>query len=529
MKLLCKYLTGLSLSVAIVLPCAAGDNSTGYEIILLAGQSNMAGRGLMPSPLDADGAPSENIKMWHPSQGILTAKDPIIHSEPLRPGVSMGMTFAKAYLERLKDTGFPNRKILLVGAAWGGTGFAPDASGKQRWLATQDATVGGDLYRTAVQRANSAIGAALAAEPTSKFAGILWHQGESDLIADNVSSYAVKHTALMKALRTNIRDADNAAVVVGEMTPCMWAQCESSVGSVSAEDRATMLNYLHNIQNVLPNSAWVSSAGLGGNGAGDKVHFNTPSQRELGRRYFSKFWEASHNLPSPAIDLKIHNGEVFNVGNLIDFDPTYSTSTTSVRVNGNVAVQGSVTLPRDGGRGYVAGIGKSTGKLVLGTSASLFNGSYTKMAWVKLNSNSYRAHLLSGEGPTQSHFLFASGGQFLAAGHSSPTNPVNVYVQQATVVPLNTWLHVAVGYAAPVKTMTLYVNGVAVDSTTGVQPATQATGTSTLTMSGFGSRTDFGLDGYMNSNKVWGKALSATDIKKLYDFEKVSQKGYGIQ
>ncbi len=50
------------------------DTSTGYDIFLLAGQSNMAGRGTIPSPMDADGAPDPSIKMWDPAtNSIVTA------------------------------------------------------------------------------------------------------------------------------------------------------------------------------------------------------------------------------------------------------------------------------------------------------------------------------------------------------------------------------------------------------------------------------------------------------------------------
>lgn len=520
--------------VAIASACLAfagisyADNSTGYDIILLAGQSNMAGRGAIPSPIDPDGAPDAAIKMWDPVNGIVTAKDPIIHpekgSKPTQVG--MGMTFAKSYLSRIRMTGYPNRKILLVGAAWGGTSFTDG-----RWLVTQDPNVGGDLYRGAVTRANAAIAAALAAEPTSAFKGILWHQGESDMVGvSGASSYASNHTTLMKALRKDINGAANAPIVVGEMTPCLWAQCESSVRPISGQDRQTMLNYIHHIHDALPNAAWVSSAGLSGNGSGDQIHFNRVSQRELGRRYFAKYWEAARGYTPPVVDLKIYNGRLFNVGTSIDFDASYNTSTTSARVNGNVTVNGPVSVVSDASHGNVVEIVNSGANLKLSTEGTLFNGSYTKMAWFKLRSNDYRNHLISAQNPTQTHFLYTSlPSKYLSAGHSSVQNAINVYAQQNSAAPINVWTHVAVAYSASARKMVLYINGNEVSTTLDVQPATPATGIVDLNLSGFGGRVDFGLDGQMISNKVYDRALSANEVSAVHSFENLSQTGYGLQ
>lgn len=297
-----SFLRVVSMSVMLLvlnacassLPTQAVDTSAGYDVILLAGQSNMAGRGVVRNPIDADGTPDPAIKMWDPANGIVEAKDPIVHPElGSKPtGVGLGMSFAKAYLAKLRSSGYPNRKILLVGAAWGGTSFIQnDPTYRQRWLATDDAALGGDLYRGAVQRANAAVRAALARDPSSAFKGILWHQGEGDVNYKGAPSYATHHVQLITRFRDNIAGARHAPVVVGEFTPCFISRCEPAVGKSSVEDMALFLNYLHTISDHLPHSGWVSSAGLSGNGPGDQIHFDLPSQRELGKRYFAKFWE----------------------------------------------------------------------------------------------------------------------------------------------------------------------------------------------------------------------------------------------
>jgi len=278
-------------------PANSVDASTGYDVILLAGQSNMAGRGVLLNPIDADGATDAAISMWDPAKGIVEAKDPLVHPElGSKPtGVGLGMSFAKSYLAQLRRSGYPNRKILLVGAAWGGTSFIQnDPTYRHRWVVTDDPAVGGDLYRGAVQRANAAISAAQAVDPSSTFKGILWHQGEGDVNYQGAPSYAAKHTQLITSLREHIKGARHAPVVVGELTPCFISRCEPAVGRSSPEDMATFLSYLHSISQHLPLAAWVSSNGLTGNAPGDQIHFDLKSQRELGKRYFEKFWELTH-------------------------------------------------------------------------------------------------------------------------------------------------------------------------------------------------------------------------------------------
>jgi Carbohydrate esterase, sialic acid-specific acetylesterase/Concanavalin A-like lectin/glucanases superfamily len=509
------------------------DTSSGYDIFLLAGQSNMAGRAAITSPIDADGQPVATIKMWDPVHGIVPAKDPLIHPETgTRPtGVGMGMSFAKAYSNYLVATGSPNRKVLLVGGAWGGTSFVENVPNLgYRWLVTSNPTVGGDLYRSAVARTNAAIAKAIADEPSSKFKGILWHQGESDLVRGGANGYAAKHKDLMLAFRTQITGGANAPIVVGEMAPCWWSQCGSSVQTVSEADLNTMLNYFHGISTQLPNSAWVSSAGLQSNSAADQIHFNTVSQRELGRRYFSKYWEASQGLAPPMVELRAYGGLLFNVGNTIDFEKSFNAGAPLARSDGNVAVLGNVQIVADALHGSVAKIDNSAGQLRLPIGGSTFNASYTKMAWVKLRSNTYRNHLMSGDNASQAHSLYTSlPSKSYAAGHSTTTNRNNVFVSQSSTAGLNTWTHVAVTYDKASLTMRLFVNGALVDTQGAVPTATQATGVTYLNMSGFGSRVDYGLDGQMSGNKAYATSLSASQIQAIFKFERNSQRGYGRQ
>ena len=525
-----RYIPAIMLMVAATVTsvlAAAGNTSAGYDIILLAGQSNMAGRGALSSPVDTDGKPDAAIKMWDPAHGIVTAVDPLIHQEPHgATRVGLGMSFAKAYLAHLRKTGFPNRKVLLVGAAWGGTGFISDVPGlHHRWVATDDPAIGGDLYRGAVHRAVAALARATSIEPTSAFKAILWHQGESDLPFNAASDYASRHSALMRALRAGIPGAVSAPIVVGEMTPCLWAACTASVNFGSAATRTAMLDYFHGI-GMLGHASWVSSAGLSENLPHDRIHFDTPSQRELGRRYFARYLEAAADLAAPLVELRAYEGKIFNVGSTIDFDADPASVQRPARTSGNVAMRGTGHIVQDPDFGNVIKVDQSGARLTLDHAGAAMSGSYTKLAWIKLASTNFSNHIISANNQTQAHYLYVPQSGLLSAGHSASAHAVTVHVKETARMPLHTWRHVAVTYDAPSRTMRLFANGVEVASNAMVPPAPPAVGIIALDMSGFGSTVGSGLDGQMIGNRLYSRALLPAQIAALYNIERMTPGAY---
>ena len=97
------------------------------EIILLVGQSNMAGRGL---PGEVDPIADRRIEMFRDGQWQ-AAVEPL-HDDKETAGVGLAMSCASAYLET-----FPHARVGLVPAAVGGTPLS-------RWMP------GEDLYERAL-------------------------------------------------------------------------------------------------------------------------------------------------------------------------------------------------------------------------------------------------------------------------------------------------------------------------------------------------------------------------------------------
>lgn len=219
-----------------------------FQIYLLMGQSNMAGRDAsqLPPPLNNPRVLSLNSKgEW------------VLAQEPLHPvegskvaGVGPGIPFA---LEMLKAD--PGITIGLVPCAVGGTQL-------KRWVK------GGDLYEKAVNRAQTAAHA-------GTLKGVLWHQGESDTREQNdAETYQARLTKMLKDLRADLGQP-NLPIVIGQIGMFLEPQKFPYADQVRAA--------LKEIPKVVPNTGYADSAGL--EDKGDKLHFNAESQGTMGERY----------------------------------------------------------------------------------------------------------------------------------------------------------------------------------------------------------------------------------------------------
>ena len=120
------------------------------DLILLIGQSNMAGRGLLGEVPPIKNA---HITMLRDDQWQ-QASEPL-HTDKETAGVGLASSFASEYLGA-----FPEAEIGLVPSAVGGTPLS-------RWMP------GCDLYENALVNARRAM-------EDGQLKAILWHQGEAD-------------------------------------------------------------------------------------------------------------------------------------------------------------------------------------------------------------------------------------------------------------------------------------------------------------------------------------------------------------
>ncbi len=220
-----------------------------FHVYLLMGQSTMAGMGRV-EPEDTRQDP--RVLMLGQVGGWQHAAEPVTVDSGKDHGVGPAFAFGKAMAEKN-----PGVTIGLIPCAVSSTPL-------QRW------SKGEDLYLTALRRARRAM-------KDGTFCGILWHQGERDSSHENTATnYGERLAIMIQDLRKDI-GVTNAPFVVGQLGD--FFKGENGLGQF-----ATMINQaLADLPNKVLYTGCASAKGL--TDIGDNMHFNSASQRELGRRY----------------------------------------------------------------------------------------------------------------------------------------------------------------------------------------------------------------------------------------------------
>lgn len=223
-----------------------------FHLFLLAGQSNMAGRGRVT---EEDTLPHPRVLALNKQNQWVPAVDPIHFDKPVA-GVGIGRTFAM----RLADRD-PSITIGLIPCAAGGSPISSWEPGGRH------AQTNSRPYDDAVKRTRIAM-----RQGTLK--GILWHQGESDSRDELAAVYAQKLHRLIERFRTEF-DAPELPFLAGQMgrfPDRPWDDAREAVNSVH-ESLPQEVKY----------TAFVPSSGF--SHKGDKVHFDSKSLREFAVRY----------------------------------------------------------------------------------------------------------------------------------------------------------------------------------------------------------------------------------------------------
>jgi len=231
-------------------------------IVLMVGQSNMAGRGYFGNPLDT--VSYDNIFSLSKDSVWVRARNPLHHDKP-EASVGMGITFA----HELAAKSGRNVKIGLVPCAAGGTSI-------EQWLNNSFFGHTGNfyLYDNLIKRARKAA-------KSGKIIGLIWHQGESASASGRSVGYQAKMDTLFRRIRKDL-DNPELPIVAGEIgyflskrTDCPeWQKVNESIVG---------------LKNSLSKFDVVTADGLTSNP--DNLHFSAAAQRELGKRYAGIFYQ----------------------------------------------------------------------------------------------------------------------------------------------------------------------------------------------------------------------------------------------
>jgi hypothetical protein len=273
-----KLITVVSILI-ISLELGANSNiAPGYDIIIIAGQSNASGMGCCAT--DYDKQINSRIKqlgrIGKRDYRVIPASFPL-HSWNFRKKlrekkIGFGLEFAREYEKSIlaKD-----RKVLIINTAMGGTGFANNGVWNE----------GEKAYEDAVTRALFSLHLDKDKGYKNKVVAVLWQQGEYDTSQDNKNYY--RHLRkFIRSFRTDL-GGDKSRI------PFYLGQPVETWKDGGAVTDKHLRRIIKKVARVIKDTYVVSSSRLKSNksqGTGnDEIHFSAKAQRKLGRRYFRVF------------------------------------------------------------------------------------------------------------------------------------------------------------------------------------------------------------------------------------------------
>ena len=226
-------------------------------IYIMAGQSNMAGRGFV-EPKDT--ISNKRILSINSKNELIYAKEPLHFYEPTMTGLDLGMSFAEKIITKIPDS----ISVLLIPTAVGGSSI-------EQWI--------GNKKHRNVELLDNLKNKIEIAKTYGKIKGILWHQGESDTNNQSlIENYDKNLTILFSEFR-QFADNSHLPIIIGELGNY----------SNNKENWKKLNEKIINYSKTDSNVKIVKTSDL--TDRGDKLHFDSKSIRILGKRYAEQLTE----------------------------------------------------------------------------------------------------------------------------------------------------------------------------------------------------------------------------------------------
>lgn len=225
-------------------------------VFLMAGQSNMAGRGKV-EPMDT--IANSRIISINENGELILAKEPLNRYEPNLKGLDCGMSFGNELLQHIPDS----VSILLIQTAIG-------SSSIDQWI--EDS-----LHRN-INLLSNFREKVILAKKFGTIKGLLWHQGESDAKELLVINYSEKLSVLFQNFRTIVENK-KLPILTGEIgtfktDSTFQNTINDCIVNNAKKDKYTFLIQTNDFTD-----------------RGDKLHFDSKSQRKMGIRFAQKYLE----------------------------------------------------------------------------------------------------------------------------------------------------------------------------------------------------------------------------------------------
>ena len=254
-------------------------------LVLLAGQSNMAGRGYA-GPDDLIAIPRllmirPDFK-WQPAIEPVTkdrkfigtfqsSGEKIIGSDPFETvlpegdqkvvGVGLGRTFGRLLAEAC-----PGKTVGLIPCAVGGTSIAAWMPG-----GVDDHDPENFPYDNAIKKAKEA-------QKSGKIIAVLWHQGETDA-KRQTTDYTEKLRTVVHNFRQELHLGNDVPFIAGDMASFYNEEINANINIVD--------DALGTLSREEPSFLYVHTKDM--MHRGDNLHFDTDSLHKLGARYFDAY------------------------------------------------------------------------------------------------------------------------------------------------------------------------------------------------------------------------------------------------
>lgn len=228
-------------------------------VFIMAGQSNMAGRGIV-EPQDT--VINKRIITINSNNKWIYAKEPLHFYQPKVKGLDCGVAFATELLSSTESDIY----IALIPCAVGGSSI-------DKWL--------NDIKFNDVQLLTNLKEKIKLGQTIGNIKAILWHQGESDADSIRISQYENNLRSMFKILREYTNNA-TLPILTGHLGSYAdpikyapnWKKINKIISKVVATDDYA---YIIKTSDLTPNA--------------DKIHFNAASQRIIGKRFAQKYKE----------------------------------------------------------------------------------------------------------------------------------------------------------------------------------------------------------------------------------------------
>lgn len=228
---------------------AQNKPDTTFELYILMGQSNMAGRG--PTTAEFKNESNTQVYMLNKDNQWVPARHPLHFDKPSIAGVGPGLAFGIA-MARAN----PQVKIGLIPCAVGGTPIEAWSPG------AYDKATNTHPYDDAVVRIKAAM-------QSGVIKGVIWHQGEANSNTEMSKKYLSQLAELIERVRVLIGNP-NLPFVAGQL-----GRYRPSFANINM--------VLEGLPAQVPNTAIATSEGL--MHKGDTTHFDSPSAEIFGKRY----------------------------------------------------------------------------------------------------------------------------------------------------------------------------------------------------------------------------------------------------